>query len=66
LFVSVWLLALQLQERLVITNIPVSKAMAKVGDATYHYWVYGSDNTCHILEDWGYPAQCLCGVCTIS
>lgn len=53
------------QEKLLIKSVPVSKATAKVDDKTFHYWVYGTENTCFIKEEWGYPAQCCCG-CILS
>lgn len=52
------------QERLVIKAVPVSKATGRVDNITFHFWVYGTDNTCHIREEWGYPAQMCCG-CSI-
>jgi len=58
--------ALQLQERLVITSVPVSMAKAKLDGVAFHYWVYGDDNRCHILEEWGYPQQMCCGACSVS
>lgn len=63
--VTIYLLGLQLQERLTITSIPTSKATAKDGESEYHFWVYGSDNRCHINPEWGYPQQVCCG-CSIS
>jgi hypothetical protein len=53
------------QERLVIKAVPVSKATALADDARFHYWVYGTDNRCHIETEWGYPAQMCCG-CILS
>ena len=65
LFICLFVIARQMQDRLDIKSVPVTKATATVGDVTFHFWVYGNDNRTRIVEDWGYPEQCLCG-CSIS
>lgn len=55
----------QHQQRLAIRAIRATRVECTMDDKQFFYWVYGDQKLLMIQEDWGYPAQCLCG-CSIS
>ena len=56
----------QLQERLSVTSMAATKCIATSKGKEFHFWVFGNSNHVECKGEWGYPAQILCGACTIA
>ncbi len=54
---------LWLQQRMVITLVPVSTINCTYDSRPFEWWIFGSN---HDVSADNYPAQCCCGLCVIA